>query len=311
MANNPVMDKIRVDDPYLDYKVVPIHDSPLVINWKGKIGYGDIISPICYAFNQAEKNAIDVELNFHWPEKEKTFYKPEDKEYIQDWVDYIADNTRPVSFFDVKINHIYDSKLPYNHDNYVDGSNKFMPIHNLRPSFWGWSDKDVCGPDGGGNKLCMVTSLKHKQQLGEYAEHKAWKDPLGKTPQGHAWDRVGTAFNKRGWRTKHIHYNTPIDHCVKIMTNCRGVIGYHGAHMWLAKWLGMPMIIFSKGGKQHNNITERAFPWAVIYEYWTDYSIEHTEDLLQESIRKRDEVYEQYQYYLTGPNLHRLRGERS
>mgnify|MGYP003324933162 CR=1 FL=1 len=73
----------------------------------------------------------------------------------------------------------------------------------------------------------------------------------------------------------------------------------------------LPMIIFSKGGKQHNNITERAFPWAVIYEYWTDYSIEHTEDLLQESIRKRDEVYEQYQYYLTGPNLHRLRGERS
>ena len=39
------------------------------IDWKGKIGYGDIISPICYAHSMAQKNCCDVELIFHWPHK--------------------------------------------------------------------------------------------------------------------------------------------------------------------------------------------------------------------------------------------------
>lgn len=309
MPNNPKM-KPRVDDPYVDYKIIPIHESPLVINWKGKIGYGDIVSPICYAHNVAEKNKVDVVLRFHWKQEEKTLYKPDDTEYIQDWCDYIANNTKPVNFFDVKIEHIYGSELGYNHDNYFDGNNDFMPIHNLRKSIQGWNDfpnPNVNNPW----RLAMVTSLNHKQQMEEYDKNKLWKDPLSKTPTGHAWDRVTSSFNKRGFRTKHVHYETPIDHAVKIMTMSNGVIGYHGAHMWLAKWLGLPMIIFSKGGKSHGNITKKSFPWAIIYEYWTDFDPEHTVELLAESVRLRDEVYEEYKYYLTGPNLHRLRSQRS
>lgn len=304
MPNNPKMEKARLDDPWKDYKIVPIHDTPLVINWKGKIGYGDIISPICYAFNCAEKNAIDVELNFHWEQEEKTFYKEGDTQYIQDWCDYIANHTRPATFFDVKINHIYGSKLDYNHDNYIDGGNKFMPIHNLRKSTFGVRDN-------GNNKMCMVTSIAHKQPLHEYGSNKEWKDPLGRTPHGNAWDVAISAFNKRGFDTVNLHYGTPIETCVKRMLMCNGVIGYHGAHMWMAKWLGKPMIIFSKGGKLKGNITQKAFPWAVIYEYWTDFTPEHTLDLLEKSRIKRDEIYEEYDYYLTGPNLHRLRGERT
>ena len=106
MPNNPLMDYIRVDDPYEPYRVVPIHESPIVINWKGKIGYGDIVSPICYAHNMAEKNSCDVVLRFHWKQKEKKLYKQQDNEYIQDWVDYIANHTKPVNFWDVKIEHV-------------------------------------------------------------------------------------------------------------------------------------------------------------------------------------------------------------
>jgi hypothetical protein len=311
MPNNPIMQKKRVDDPYEDYKIVPIHDSPLVINWKGKIGYGDIISPICYAFNCAEKNAIDVVLNFHWEDEEKTLYKPDDTEYIQDWCDFIVDNTLPVNFFDVQVNHIYGSKLPYNHDNYHDGSNKFMPIHNLRPARFGFANRPSTEKAGRNNRLAMVTSMGHKQPLHEYATHKGWKDPLGRTPSGNAWPEACDAFNRRGFDTTHLHYSTPIQKAVKIMQRSIGVVGYHGAHLWLAKWMGMPMIIFSKGGKLHGHITKMAFPWAVIYEYWTDYSPEHTLELLEESKRLRDKTYEEYEYYLTGPNLHRLRGERT
>ena len=51
MPNNPHT-PLRVDDPLVpDYNEYSVQDnfSPLVINWKGKIGYGDIISPISYA----------------------------------------------------------------------------------------------------------------------------------------------------------------------------------------------------------------------------------------------------------------------
>ena len=49
MPNNPHTE-FRLDDPLKDSKDVSVRDniSPIVINWKGKIGYGDIISPISY-----------------------------------------------------------------------------------------------------------------------------------------------------------------------------------------------------------------------------------------------------------------------
>ena len=305
MPNNPDT-KFRLDDAYKDYAEVPLHESPLVINWKGKIGYGDIVSPICYAFNIAEKNSVDVVLNFHWEAPGPTKYKPEDVQTIQEWVDFIANYTEPVKFFDVKINHIYNSNLQYNHDNYdADDISK----HNMRFSIFGLNDMDNAHETL--QKLSLVTTIKHKQQIKDYDKNKSWKDPGGESPNGYAWPKVSTMLNKRGWDTKHIHYEMATEDCVKKMLLTRCVFGYHGAHMWLAKWLGMPMIIFSKGGKRRQNITERAFPWAVVFEYWTDFNIESVEEYIALSIKKRDEEIEKRKYYLTGPNLYRLRGKRT
>lgn len=305
MPNNPDT-KFRLDDAYKDYAEVPLHESPLVINWKGKIGYGDIVSPICYAFNIAEKNSVDVVLNFHWEAPGPTKYKPEDVQTIQEWVDFIANYTEPVKFFDVKINHIYNSNLQYNHDNYdADDISK----HNMRFSIFGLNDMDNAHETL--QKLSLVTTIKHKQQIKDYDKNKSWKDPVGESPNGYAWPKVSTMLNKRGWDTKHIHYEMATEDCVKKMLLTRCVFGYHGAHMWLAKWLGMPMIIFSKGGKRRQNITERAFPWAVVFEYWTDFNIESVEEYIALSIKKRDEEIEKRKYYLTGPNLYRLRGKRT
>ena len=49
----------------------------LKIDWKGKIGYGDVVSPICYAHSMAQKNCCDVELIFHWPDKKGKKYNYE------------------------------------------------------------------------------------------------------------------------------------------------------------------------------------------------------------------------------------------
>jgi hypothetical protein len=305
MPKNPNT-KFRLDDAYKDYAEVPVYESPLVINWKGKIGYGDIISPICYAYNLAEKNQVDVVLNFHWTQSGPTKYKPEDEETIQDWVEFIANYTEPVEMYDVEINHVYNSKLEYNHDNYIA---KEIGLHNMRFSIFGLNDFENAHRSF--RELSLVTTIKHKQQIVEYDKNKAWKDPIGESPNGYAWPKISTMLNKRGWNTRHIHYEHACSQAVRKMQMTRCCVGYHGAHMWLAKWLGMPMIIFSKGGKRRNNITEQAFPWAVTFEYWTDFNIDSIDEYIAMSVAKREEEIEKRRYYLTGPNLYRLRGKRT
>jgi len=156
------------------------------------------------------------------------------------------------------------------------------------------------------NKITFVTSIKHKQQLAEYDKGKAWKDPLAATPSGMAWPRVADLIKKRGWDPRFVHYETPMKKCIDTMLSSRCVIGYHGAHMWIARWLGMPMIIFSKG-----TLTKKAFPWAMIFEYWSDFHPELIEEYIQKSIQKREEMIDEYNYWLTEPNFHRLRQQRS
>ena len=306
--------KFRLDDPYKDYYPCPAPDNPLVIDWKGKIGYGDVISPICYAMNMAEKNQVDVVLNFHWKEKKPTKYKPEDKETIQDFANYIANNTRPVEMFNFEMNHIFDSDLGFNHDNYDTGDdNEFMDLHNMRFSRFGLSDHNDMSSRAQKKHITMVTTIKHKQTLKEYG--KEWKDPLGWAPDGaevsNAWPKAVDMIRKRGWNVMQCHYEDPIDRCVKMMMRSKVVIGYHGAHMWLARWLGIPMIIFSKGGKQRRNITPKAFPWAIHYEYWSDFAIDNIEEQIHLSVARRNEKINELKYYQNNPNLYRLRSERS
>lgn len=308
MPDNPQPKTIRVDNPYTDYDSVPLNETPIVIDWKGKIGYGDIISPICYAHNLAEKNATDVVLNFHWKQKnrEETRFKEQDPETIIDWAEYIANNTLKPVFWDVKVNHIFDSQLPFNHTNYDDkkGHKLAFSLHNMRYSRFGVHDYDNASDNY--KELVFVTTTKHAQSIIEYDPKKAWKDPLGNTPGGHAWPRVADICAKRGWRIMHVHYETPIQEVVKKMMKARCVIGYHGAHMWLARWLGKPMILFAKG-----NLPQRAFPWAIKHEYWTDFVPDNIEETIQQSVKKREEIENELRYYLTNSNFHRLRSERT
>lgn len=230
MPNNPHT-PFRLDDPLVpDYNEYSIQDNlnPLVINWKGKIGYGDIISPISYAMNLAEKNSTDVILRFHWEQKEPQKYKPEDKETIQTWVKKVFNMLQKPQFYGVRIEHVYDSKLGYNHDNY--DTTDFI-YHNLRLTNHGLNDYDNCPTFVNHNwrNITMVTSMKHKQLLHEYDKNKAWKDPLADTPSGYAWPKVGELIRKRNWELKHVHYEDAFHNVVKTMLTSRCVIGYHGA----------------------------------------------------------------------------------
>ena len=302
MPNNPPIKK-RVDSPFKDYRDNPIasNSDPLVINWKGKIGYGDIISPISYCMNLAEKNSTDVKLRFHWDYDAPRKYNDKDSETIQDWIEQTYNFLQKPMFYKMEIEHVWNSKLGYNHNDY---DTKNFECHNLRFGTWGHND----GRNGHDNwkKLTMVTSIKHKETWAEYDISKRWKDPLAATPCGFAWPKVGSLIEKRGWSLKYVHYQDKMSQVVNTMNQCRGVIGYHGAHMWIARMMGLPMIIFSK-----KPLTEKAFPWCIRFEYYTDFNPDSIEELLQMSIDKREKLKEQYEYYLTEPNIHRLRGERT
>jgi hypothetical protein len=304
MPNNPHT-PFRLDDPLQDYKNyrAPTNIDPLVINWKGKIGYGDIISPISYAANIADKNRTDVVLRFHWDAPGPKKYKPEDKETIQDWVEYTYNYIKKPRFYNLTIEHVYNSKLDYNHDNY-DYDRDDMPYHNMRFGTYGFNYEHYSHDNF--KNVAMVTSIKHKQLLHEYDPHKAWKDPLGQTPSGFAWPKVCALIKKRGWNLKYVHYEDKMDDVVKKLNMSCGVIGYHGAHMWVARMLGLPMIVFSE-----KELSERAFPWAIRFKYYSDFHPENIDEYFAMSIQKREEAIREYKYYLTHPNIHRLRQQRS
>jgi len=302
MPNNPPT-PLKLDTPFTNYRKEFVHTQadPLVINWKGKIGYGDIISPISYAMNIAEKNSTDVLLRFHWPYDKPRKYNEYDSETIQDWIDLTYNILEKPQFWNVIIEHVYDSKLNYNHDNYLVDN---FHCHNLRFAAHGWND----GNNGHSQwrNVTMVTSIKHKETWDEYDKHKAWKDPLAYTPSGFAWPKVGALIEKRNWRLRYVHYRDPMQNVINVMARSRGVVGYHGAHMWIARMLGLPMVIFSK-----KPLTEKAFPWCVRFEYYTDFNPDALEELFQMSIEKREKLRRDYEYYLSEPNIHRLRSERS
>jgi len=279
---------------------IGLPETPVVIDWKGKIGYGDIVSPISYAHNIAEKNTCDVHLNFHWKQAAPTKFKSDDPETIQDWIESINNEITPAKFFDVKVNHVYDNELSFNHTNYVDDG----IFHNMRFAKHGMSDYNYSKKHN--NTIAFVTTLENKVHFKDYDKSKLWKDPLGDTPDGNAWRRVGDLFRKRGYNIVYLHYNTSIETCIDVFKRCAGVVGYHGSLMWLARMYGCPMVIFSKG-----SLTKRAFPWAITFKYWYDYEIKNTSIYFEQSIQKRNELLDDYNYYLTFPNLHRLRGERT
>lgn len=211
-----------------------------VIDWKGKIGYGDIISPICYAHNQAKILEEDVVLNFFFEHSRGTKFKKSDVETINERVDYIHRNTYS-SNYNITVNQIYDTKIDYNHSNYSD---KPLSYHNLNFSNNTWT--------GGGDHIAIVSSINNKKQFSQYAKGKMWKDPFAEK-----WKSFIEELSKKH-NIELVHYETPVDRANDIISTAKIVIGYHGSAMWLARWLAAPMIIYSD-----KDITKQVFPWCI------------------------------------------------
>ena len=265
------------------------------IEWKGKIGYGDIVSPICYAYSMAQKNCQNVELVFHWPNKKGVLYKDGAAESIDERARYLSQMAAPINYHHVKINHKFESKLEFNHSNYDDSSE----FHN----FWFAKARNM---ELHRPYVALNTTLNHTQQLEEYGgKGKTWKDPVGLEKWKELEKRIVEDW---GMEVIHTGYDQSIKDLIDIYRKCALAIGYHGSTMWVARYMRCPMVIYSE-----SSITRKSFPWAIVKKHLElkDLISKNPYDLRKQSLERLGELNGQFEQYLNIPNIHRLRGKRT
>lgn len=213
------------------------------IQWKGKIGYGDIISPICYAHNISYKLGTKVDLTFRWahgPLQKSHSSDPETLWGRANYINMLCDKQGT----DVNVIHRFENPLDINHTNYewdaVGGDayhNYWQPVVKNKPS----------------SHMLVVNSTEgNVVSLKQYG--KAWKDPAaGK------WHHIIEQLSKK-FEVVVVDYRTPVESLIKLLREARGFIGYHGTASWPAKFMHTPSILFASGG----NLTRNAFPYAFI-----------------------------------------------
>lgn len=263
-------------------------------DWKGKIGYGDIISPICYAHALAQRNCEDVHFTMHWMHKRGERFKPDDAETLDARMKVLFRNVQPIDYHRVTYTQHFATNMDYNHSNYDD----FEDMHNL----W-WSK--VKNVDNGRKSIVLNTTATHREQFEDYAPEKNWKDPVGVE----GWRTVESIIKDEwGFGVEFVDYTTPIDDAIDIYKKAFLAVGYHGSAMWIARYLGCPMLIYST-----KSITKRAFPWAQVRNKFDREQFISTDPykIRRQSKDRLTEVKKQYELFLNTPNLHRLRGKRT
>jgi len=199
----------------------------MIIEWKGMSGYGDMISPLCYAQNMHEITGEKVTIIFFWSFPKDDLPETPDKraQYIYDYMKLSG----------VKIKHRYERALPYKHTNYdikiMDPQqilhNIYFPEVKVDPV-----DTLVCSP------------IRNQKSLAEIG--KSFKDGLDKEE----WEELERKY-------KIVDYRTPIDEAFKSFEKCKYFIGYQGSCAWIARLFGVPMTIHTATKK----LAYWQFPW--------------------------------------------------
>lgn len=261
----------------------------ITIDWNGKIGYGDIISPICYAYTQAQKNKTPVQLNMFWPHRPGEKFKRSDCQTLDEKFNYLIDNVKATNV-NVTINQIFQ-KVDFNHTEIVD---EHLPYHN----FW-YAEEHNQYVDS--DYILINTTEHNAQQFEEYSPYKKWKDPIGVDRFNQIGEYIESTTKKD---VIFVDQSMSIDILAKLYRDCFMAIGYHGSTMWLARYLLCPMVIFSS----KEEVTKTSFPWAQHFSsVVTDCDYELLRDI---SIKQLKDFRNEYTRYLATPNLHRIRSKR-
>ena len=219
-----------------------------VIDWQGKIGYGDFISPISFAHNQSIKRDQDVVLKFHWKadSPENTKYDPEnDPESAYERVNILFDYIKPNR---VKLEHHFNSVVPGGgpHTNYNIDTNNYNDIyHNIVMRDIEIEDKPKI------NNVVICDGSRNKEQFPQW---KQWKNHLSKQE----WLIVWNECSRREADVEYVSYKTPLKEMIETISNADLFIGYHGSASWVARMVQVPMVVFTN----NTSFSQWVFPWA-------------------------------------------------
>lgn len=209
-------------------------------------GYGDIVSPLCYAQNQSEiyDDVVTLVLNWTFTESQITGTSPDTK------VQYLIEK---FDFNNIKIINKYDQI--YNKWENVNESLKSISVIDPLHSVYFPVPHSNINP-----KYTVVCStLNNAEQFDTFAEGKRkWKDTISN-------DEWRNLINQPN--TIHIDYRTPLHEAIDVLYNCKFFIGYHGSCSWLARLMGVPLKIYSNSKK----FTSFSFPWSLNMNEPVDY----------------------------------------
>jgi hypothetical protein len=215
----------------------------LDIQWKGKIGYGDIVSPICYAHNVSFKYQIPVTLTFRWEWGFGRKIHPSDPEQLWLRASYLFSKAFKKNTNVTLINK-FKNPLDCNHTGYIWEDVADDKFHN----YWITSFKRKAKKG-----VIVVNSTEGNiVSLKDYG--KSWKDPVGPN-----WRNIISEL-KKNYRVYTVDYRTPIDTLCNLLIHSECFIGYHGTAAWIAKYLETPSIIYSAGG----TLTKNSFHSSII-----------------------------------------------
>ena len=238
------------------------------IQWKGKKGYGDIVSPICYAHNLSFKLQTKVSLTFRWDQGPQQKIEPSDPEPLWVRADHINKLCKKEDT-QVNVTHSFNHPLNINHTNYdwdIVGRDVY---HNY------WMPDRIHKTEH--NTIVVNSTLRNAMTLKQYG--KEWKDPL----EG-LWNSVIDQLSNT-YVVRVVDYRTPIEKLIELLQTSRGFIGYHGTAACLAKFMHTPSIIFANGGK----LTQNGFPYA---------HIEKTKDTLNSVLQNPEEYFTRSENYI-------------
>lgn len=215
--------------------------GPIVIEWKGKPGYGDMCSAVGYVNNLAQKTGKKVRLEWTsfngFLERLDPIHEHPDSE---DTNDRLYEIFHMMKTENVELKIRYNENLPYQHSE--------LPNH---PSYFYRYMKPEYKWQGGGGYIVFNTTEKNYVQWKDYnnPNHKNWKSP-------DTWDNTYQKFDN----VKFLDYTTPLKEAIETLKSCDLFVGYAGGLAQLAQTMGVPMVLYVNEIKR----TARCCPAAVI-----------------------------------------------
>lgn len=197
-------------------------------------GYGDLVSPLCYSQNEGEihDDVVNLVMRWHFEEHETTALTPDKI------INYIF---KKFKFPNVMLTHLYGCRpRPVDMNEPLKQIRSLSPFHNMY-----FPPDVVINPQ----HIVVCTPIDN---IIPFEHNREWKNVMSDDQ----WLETVKKYN-----AIHLNYRVPVEETIDILLNCRFFIGYHGSSTWLARLLGLPMMVLTTGRGQQ--LTEFCFPWMI------------------------------------------------